>query len=1252
MAELVTTMLVTPLVTMVKQKASSYLLDQYNVMQGMEDQREILGRRLPAILDVIEDAEKVASRPGVSAWLQALKKVSYEAIDIFDEFKYEALRRDAKKKGHYNKLGMDVVSLFPAHNPIMFRYRMGKKLRKIVQDIEVLVKDMNDFGFTQRHQVPPSMQWRQTDSTMVDSEKGIVSRSREEEKKKIMKILLEQDGNGDLMVLPIIGMGGLGKTTFVQLIYNDPQIEKHFSLRVWCCVSEDFDIGNIARNICHSHEQDRERALQDLQKQVSGKRYLIVLDDVWNRDADKWGKLITCLKQGDRGSAILTTTRDAEVARVMSMGVPGAYNLENLGNQYMKEIIQSRAFSVQKPDSDELDVIVDKIVDRCVGSPLAAKAFGSMLSTKTSLQEWKDVLAKSNICNAKTKIFPILKLSYDDLPSHMKQCFAFCAIFPKDYDIDVEDLIQLWMAHDFIPAQQEDNPDMVGKEIFNELVWRSFFQDVKRTPPLIDRQTRRKRLRYRITCKIHDLMHDVALSIMGTECTTIVDRPNDKKLWSNPTRHLFISYQETRTLLDDFLKKQSPTLRTVLYSHQYIYGSTPHLSKYNSLRAMQLCRLRKLPIRPRHLHHLRYLNLSGNWWIKELPREISGLYNLLTMELSDCRSLCRLPNDMKYMRSLRHLYTSGCKSLKSMPTGLGQLTSLQTLTYFVVGSSSGCSSIGELQNMNLGGELELRGLENVTEAHAKAASLGNKEKLTHLSLEWNSKGHEESVQDSHEKVLDSLKPHHGLEIIRIVNYKGSSVPTWMKDLGFLQQHLTELHLVGCTMCEEFPEFSHLRALQVLHLIKLYKLQSLCSDMAFMEFPALKELQLHDLESLERWVATEGNRELTFPVLETVDIINCPKLTSLPKAPKIKVIKLEEEKAQLSLLLITSRYMSSLSSLKLSVSDKEATLELDQNYELSISKMEIADCSFLFTSSPLQQIVGIWKWFGQLQVLKIISCDALIYWPEEEFLSLVSLKELVINLCSKLIGRAQVNGVPTQASDQLLPQLKKLEINCCNSLTELFILPPSITHIEIDGCDSFRFIWGKEDTESMSVEVEHGSDLKTRSEPEQLPRNNSLPCLETLFIRGSHKLATLPNLPPSLRCLKIYHCPELLSISGQLHALVKVSIGICNKLETPDWGNLPALEHLGLISCKRLTSLPGSLGSYSALIRVHVKYCPAINMKPLYEHLPQRLDHLEYRLLSYAHSSDPCEGPKIGDPQSWQYAIPGCQEWTTRRHMNL
>ncbi|EEC66526.1 hypothetical protein OsI_32654 [Oryza sativa Indica Group] len=487
---------------------------------------------------------------------------------------------------------------------------------------------------------------------------------------------------------------------------------------------------------------------------------------------------------------------------------------------------------------------------------------------------------------------------------------------------------------------------------------------------------------------------------------------------------------------------------------------------------------------------------------------------------------------------------------------------------------------------------------------------------------------------------------------------------------------------------------------------------------------------------------------TFPLLEEVEISNCPKLSSLPEAPKLKVLKLNENKAELSLPLLKSRYMSQLSKLKLDVLDKEAILQLDQIHESSLSNMELRHCNFFFSTIPSEPIIGIWKWFRQLVYLEIKSSDVLIYWPEEEFLCLVSLKMLAIFGCVNLIGRTTlVKGEPTRcATDQFLPCLTSLSICCCDNLRELFVLPPSVTLIHVSGCRNFEFIWGKGDIESENVHVEqhdtftsseHCNDLEYRSVPEQSSSavNHPLPCLEMIHISFNDKMVELQNLPPSLTSLEFHSCPKLQSLSGQLHALKFLDIrcwnkleslnclgelaslerlclvlfifpwvqsinarhyGIqnlgnmlflavgepahfgddlnleksgdgqlhdlkfldirrCNKLESLNClGDLPSLERLCLVSCKRLASLPCGPESYSSLSTIAIRYCPAMNMKPLYERLRPRLDILKERDLSHAHAKCPYGGvihfslgtehkrPTLWDPKSWKYAIPGCR----------
>ncbi|XBI42006.1 hypothetical protein VPH35_126399 [Triticum aestivum] len=597
MAAVVATMVVGPLVKIMMENSSSYLLNQYKVMKGMEKEHDILKRKLLLVEDIITDAEQAAAdteqaaarRAGAVAWLEDMKKVAYKANEVFDEFKYEALRRKAKKEGHYNDLGFSVVKLFPIHNRFIFRNRMGRKLHQIVRDIDLLVNEKNEFGTKHRqrskHPQPlVSNQLREMDDNIFDL-KQIKRRSRENDSKSIIDLLVGQANNADLTVVPIVGMGGLGKTTLAQLVYNDPEIQKHFDLLLWVCVSGSFDVDTLAKHIVEASpgkkddgkevatSKKKSTPLDNLQNVVNGQRYLLVLDDVWKREfdkgeVDKWEQLKARLQHGGVGSVVLTTTRHERVAKIMHC--TEVYNLTALEDRFLKEIIETRAFSYF-PNEEERPVglvnMVDEIVKRCVGSPLAATTLGSVLCTKTSVEEWKAVSSRSNICTEESGILPILTLSYNDQPTDMKQCFAFCAIFPKGYMIDVDKLIQLWIAHGFLIQEDNVRLETTGKRIFKDLACRSFFQDVKKV---------QAGLCYSMSiCKIHDLMHDVALSVMGKECAlatwelgkiehAATEESSQCEWLTNDARHLFLLCNEPERKLNISLEGSSPSIQTLL----------------------------------------------------------------------------------------------------------------------------------------------------------------------------------------------------------------------------------------------------------------------------------------------------------------------------------------------------------------------------------------------------------------------------------------------------------------------------------------------------------------------------------------------------------------------------------------------------------------------------------------------------------------------------------------------------------------
>nr|GLL30058.1 putative disease resistance protein RGA3 [Ipomoea trifida] len=198
-----------------------------------------------------------------------------------------------------------------------------------------------------------------------------------------------------------------------------------------------------------------------------------------------WEPLKNSLKDGLPGSRILVTSRNERVARMMGSVI---------------------AFSGRrKEDCEELKDIGQKIAQRCKGLPLAARVMGSLLRLKDTKKDWQNVL-DSNIWELEevvTDLFPHLYLSYNDLTPKMKQCFSYCAVFPKDYEIKVDMLIRIWMAQDYVTMELE------GRELFGGLAMRSFFQNLEKDD--MDSNII-------ISCKMHDIVHDFAQFLTRNEC--------------------------------------------------------------------------------------------------------------------------------------------------------------------------------------------------------------------------------------------------------------------------------------------------------------------------------------------------------------------------------------------------------------------------------------------------------------------------------------------------------------------------------------------------------------------------------------------------------------------------------------------------------------------------------------------------------------------------------------------------------------
>ncbi|XVF37537.1 hypothetical protein REPUB_Repub20aG0017300 [Reevesia pubescens] len=790
-------------------EALSILEEHIKLAWHFKDDLKKLQRSLKLTGEFLKDAQTKQVDGAVKAWLEELRDIVCKADDVFDELAYEDLRRKVetrkRTKAKELKLQQRVLKAAPLLSGVRGTYSLfGESSRVLGREADVL---------------------------------------------KIVDLLIGSNTQQTFSIVSIVGMGGLGKTTLARSVIKNEKVNNYFNKIIWVCVAENFDVQRILQEMFESLtgktcNKINENAIKKIQNELEGKTYLLVLDDVWDEDFKNWedlrGSLLGINENKRSRSSILVTTRNENVAVVKETLQENRHHLAKLIDGECWSIIKERAFQ-NSSISPELEVIGRDIAHKCGGVPLVATVIGGTMSNEWDINEWVSVRDNSlwGSLEKNEGIVRVLKLSFDRLPSRsLKQCFAYCSIFPKDFNIEKEQLIQLWMAEGFLQSSLafED----IGNEYFNYLLSNSLLQDVEWDEYGC------------ITiCKMHDLVHDLAQSISKPE---ILSSETNS---TSPNSHV-----PNQNFLDIGVK---------LWHSLFLETDAFHIvENFKGLRVLNLygAEIVSLPDSIGSLKHLRYFDVSRTV-INRLPKSITQLYHLQTLRLLKCDSLEKLPKGMKKLVSLRHLRINDARHV---PDEIGCLTSLQTLPIFDVDTKRrhGIGQLGSLSE--LGGKLEIFNLQNVrNKEESRGAKLWEKKKLHKLGYTWSSE-REDCSND--EEVLEGLEPHSNLKSLSIENYKGGNYPSWF---------------VKTSSVSSGPVFPSLKKLKIVGCKKLSRVPMMMS-----RFSSLEILNIERCNELSWTEEEDGVLPSTLKILR---IMQCPNISCIPSVeggglPFLQKLKVE------------------------------------------------------------------------------------------------------------------------------------------------------------------------------------------------------------------------------------------------------------------------------------------------------------------------------------------------------------------------
>lgn len=812
-------------------------------------------------------------------WLKHIRKVAFEVEDIIDEYAFLLGKMDGTESF--------LRKTFHQSKNVMIWYNVSSQLKQVKSRLQNLTTMKERYGIkiydndetSSSHNITRKFYFSDS-SYLNDDDDAIVG--QKDHSKKLLGCL--NDAGPDRAIIMIQGMGGSGKSTLARSIYRKQDVTL---CHAWTSTSRNRRVEDILINIIDkldigSNEHDTsdcEGMVKTIHSYLQNRKYLIVLDDLWERES--WSCFDNAFPKNSHGSIVIITTRNEAVASLAEE--KHTIRLGNLSEEESWDLFSKKAF-VKLPEATcpkGLISCAKEILEKCQGLPLAIVAIGSLLSYRgMEEREWKSFYNQLNwqlTYNPElSRVSNVLSSSLNDLPTHLKNCFLYCGLFPEDCEIRRKWIIRMWIAEGFVEDRgTEITPEEVAEEYLKELIERSLIQVVER-----NEFGRPRRF------KVHNIVKEITrTSSKKQRFALICDNPVLTSL-GDTERRVFVHAGG-----QDFQPGVAwQQLRSFLLFDKHV--SVPWIltasSSFRLLRVMCLrySLLKDFPNAIVGLFNLYYLDLSRTK-VKKIPKSVARLKNLQTLHLR--RTFVRkLPREIKLLINLRHLSVSSDLYGTSILGNICGLKSLQTLRDVK-------ASKNLVQNLSFLTQLKTLSITNVLASHNEDlwSSVGKLTVLTRLAV----------ASDADDEVL-SIKNFRAPRYLEKFYLDGKLADGVLFPISGRFQNLKRLSMrLSGLVQDPVSSLSEMTNLVYLELTCAYDGESLvfcCGS-----FLKLRQLRLEKLENLSSIEINNGSManltDLEFHDLGELEhlpegLTYLPKLQHLvaDKMPELFTRKLEEE----------------------------------------------------------------------------------------------------------------------------------------------------------------------------------------------------------------------------------------------------------------------------------------------------------------------------------------------------------------------